>query len=83
MKNAADSRLLQENRALFMRGAMNNYGLYRIPATLEPDGFLRRADVLNERLKAARETHPDLWLTVLSKLRVDWTYNSTPSKAEP
>jgi len=50
--------------------------LYRIPATLEPDGFLKRADVLNERLKAAREAHPDLWPTILSKLRVDWTYNS-------
>ncbi|ODS23694.1 hypothetical protein AB835_07580 [Candidatus Endobugula sertula] len=38
--------------------------------------MLALADTLHERLQAAKEANPDLWPTIVSKLRVDWTYNS-------
>lgn len=51
-------------------------GLYAVPDTPELNSLLVLADTLHERLQAAKENTPDLWPTIVSKLRVDWTYNS-------
>ncbi|WP_330177981.1 hypothetical protein [Candidatus Vondammii sp. HM_W22] len=51
-------------------------GLYAVPDTPELNSLLVLEDTLHERLQAAKEVNPDLWPTIVSKLRVDWTYNS-------
>ena len=51
-------------------------GLYAVPETSELSSLLSLVDELHENLQAAKENNPDLWPTIVSKLRVDWTYNS-------
>ena len=51
-------------------------GLYAVPESPDLNSLLALADTLHERLQAAKEANPDLWPTIVSKLRVDWTYNS-------
>lgn len=51
-------------------------GLYPIPDTPVLNQLLEQADTLHQRLQAAKAQHPELWTTILSKLRVDWTYHT-------
>ena len=51
-------------------------GLYAVPETSELSSLLSLVDELHERLQTAKKNNPDLWPTIVSKLRVDWTYNS-------
>ena len=50
--------------------------LYAIPDTQELNSLLALADRMHEQLQSAKEANPDLWPTIVAKLRVDWTYNS-------
>lgn len=51
-------------------------GLYQIPNTPAVNQLLEQADTLHQRLQAAKAQYPELWTTILSKLRVDWTYHT-------
>ena len=51
-------------------------GLYAVPETSELSGLLSLVDELHECLQTVKKNNPDLWPTIVSKLRVDWTYNS-------
>lgn len=51
-------------------------GLYQVPDTPVLNQLLEQADTLHQRLQAAKAQHPELWTTILSKLRVDWTYHT-------
>lgn len=59
--------------------AQNNevpVGLYVAPESPELESLLTLVDKLHQHLKTAKQANPDLWPTIVSKLRVDWTYNS-------
>lgn len=51
-------------------------GLYQVPNTPALNQLLEQADTLHQRLQMAKVQHPELWTTILSKLRVDWTYHT-------
>jgi Fic family protein len=56
----------------------NNFpaGLYEVPNLPKINMLLEKVDALHQQLQSAKEANPDLWSTIVTKLRVDWTYNS-------
>ena len=48
--------------------------LHQRLVNIHPWLLMVMVDTLHERLQAAKEANPDLWPTIVSKLRVDWTY---------
>ncbi len=51
-------------------------GLYVVPDVPELNSLLALADDLHQRLQAEKSHYPELWPSILSKLRVDWTYHT-------
>ncbi len=52
-------------------------GQYQIDITPELESLLNVTDQLNKRVQVIRKENPELWSTLLTKLRVDWTHHST------
>ena len=51
-------------------------GLYEVPNLPKINMLLEKVDALHQQLQSAKEARPNLWSTIIAKLRVDWTYNS-------
>ena len=49
---------------------------YAVPNTAELDSLLASVDRLHAQIQTAKATNPALWPTIVSKLRVDWTYHA-------
>ena len=50
--------------------------LYQAPQTPDIDAALARVDALKTQLESAKAARPELWPTVLKKLKVRWTTDS-------
>lgn len=51
-------------------------GVYLDEATPELASFMSVVDERNAQIQALKDDQPELWQTILGKLRVDWTYHS-------
>jgi len=52
------------------------YGLYDENLSSEIKSFFTLADDLNTQINTLKSNNPELWNTILQKLKIDWTYNS-------
>jgi len=52
------------------------YGLYDENLSSEIKSFFTIADDLNSQINTLKVNNPELWNTILQKLKIDWTYNS-------
>lgn len=60
-----------------MRNIQNrSNALYKLPSSTRITQLLDRVDALHQQLLLKKSQHPEMWTTILSKLRVDWTYHT-------
>ena len=52
------------------------HGLYDDKITSEIKSFFSLSDDLNKQINSLKANNPELWNTILQKLKIDWTYNS-------
>ncbi|MCK5854937.1 MAG: Fic family protein, partial [Sulfurovaceae bacterium] len=53
---------------------MKNY--YQTKPNTELLSLFKKADALNQKINAIKEHNSNLWQTILTKLKIEWTYNS-------
>ena len=66
----------KENQLESQKTSEKYLGKYTIPDTSELNQLLKVTNSLNHQIQQLKEKHPDLWSTILSKLKTDWTYHS-------
>ena len=49
---------------------------YNLKEDFELSSLFQITDTLNSRINEIKDNNPELWHTILQKLKVDWTYNS-------
>ena len=49
---------------------------YNLENDFELDSLFQITNSLNSRINEIKDNNPELWHTILQKLKVDWTYNS-------
>ncbi len=49
---------------------------YNLKENLELKNLFQTIDNLNMKITEIKNTNPELWQTILQKLKIDWTYNS-------
>lgn len=49
---------------------------YNLKEDFELDSLFQITDSLNTRINEIKDSNPELWHTILQKLKIDWTYNS-------
>lgn len=49
---------------------------YNFELNIETKALFSVADKLNNHINEIKDKNPDLWQTILQKLKIDWTYNS-------
>ena len=54
----------------------NLHGLYDEKLDSQMASFFAISDALNKQIDTLKENDPELWKTLLQKLKIDWTYNS-------
>ncbi|MBL4660014.1 MAG: Fic family protein, partial [Alcanivoracaceae bacterium] len=52
------------------------HGLYDDKIASEIKSFFSLSDNLNKQINSLKANNPELWDTILQKLKIDWTYNS-------
>ena len=54
----------------------NTTNFYNIKPSTPINDLLQKVDQLNHQIDTIKDTHSNLWQTILQKLKIDWTYNS-------
>jgi Fic family protein len=67
---------LNQNETMQTEEKESNSMFYNVEPSFELTKLLDVSDGLNQQIDVLKANNPDLWQTILTKLKVDWTYNS-------